>query len=44
VRREPDTAEAWLVLAQLSEQSDPARAAEARSQVKRLDPLSAKRR
>jgi Tfp pilus assembly protein FimV len=43
VRREPDTVEAWLVLAELSQKTDPARAAEARAQVRRLDPLGAKR-
>jgi tetratricopeptide (TPR) repeat protein len=44
VRREPETAEAWLLLAQLSQKSDPARAAAARAQVHRLDPLLAKHR
>ena len=44
VRREPETAEAWVVLAQLSAKSDPARAAEARAQADRLDPVGAKRR
>jgi tetratricopeptide (TPR) repeat protein len=44
VRREPDTADAWLVLAQLSQQSDPARAAEAQAQFHRLDPIEPKRR
>ena len=38
VKREPDTAEAWFLIAQLSRQSDPARAAEAREQLRRLDP------
>ncbi|MEA2426482.1 MAG: Tetratricopeptide repeat, partial [Thermoleophilaceae bacterium] len=44
VRREPDTPEAWLLLAQLTQRSDPARAAEARAQVQRLDPLRQKQR
>jgi hypothetical protein len=44
VRREPEGAEAWLVLSQLSAKSDPARAAYARAQADRLDPLGAKRR
>jgi Tetratricopeptide repeat len=43
VRREPEGAEAWLVLSQLSEKSDPARAAEARAQVDRLDPQDVRR-
>jgi tetratricopeptide (TPR) repeat protein len=38
VKREPDTAEAWFLIAQLSRQSDPARAAEAQAQLRRLDP------
>jgi tetratricopeptide (TPR) repeat protein len=41
-RREPEGAEAWLVLSQLSEKTDPARAAEARRQANRLDPQDAK--
>ena len=44
VRREPEGAEAWLVLSQLSAKSDPARAAYARAQADRLDPLGAKSR
>ena len=44
VRREPEGAEAWLVLSQLSAESDPARAAYARQQADRLDPEGAKRR
>jgi tetratricopeptide (TPR) repeat protein len=44
VRREPEGAEAWLVLSQLSAKSDPARAAYARKQADRLDPVGAKRR
>jgi hypothetical protein len=44
VRREPEGAEAWLVLSQLSAKSDPARAAYALAQANRLDPLGAKRR
>jgi tetratricopeptide (TPR) repeat protein len=39
VRREPDIAEAWLVLSKLTQKSDPARSAQALAQVKRLDPL-----
>jgi hypothetical protein len=42
VRREPEGAEAWLVLSQLSAESNPARAAEARAQANRLDPQDAK--
>jgi cytochrome c-type biogenesis protein CcmH/NrfG len=42
VKREPDTAEAWFLIAQLSRQSDPARAAEARAQLRRLDPRAAR--
>jgi cytochrome c-type biogenesis protein CcmH/NrfG len=38
VRREPDTAEAWFLIAQLTRTSDPARSAEARAQLHRLDP------
>jgi hypothetical protein len=44
VRREPEGAEAWLVLSQLSAKANPARAAYARAQADRLDPLGAKRR
>jgi cytochrome c-type biogenesis protein CcmH/NrfG len=43
VRREPDYREAWLVLYQLTEKSDPARSAQALAQVRRLDPLGAPR-
>ena len=42
VKREPDTAEAWFLIAQLSRQSDPARAAEAQAQLRRLDPRAAR--
>jgi tetratricopeptide (TPR) repeat protein len=42
VRREPDTAEAWFLIAQLSQASDPARAAEAQAQLRRLDPRQAR--
>jgi hypothetical protein len=42
VEREPDTAEAWFLIAQLSRGSDPARAAEAQAQVRRLDPRQAR--
>jgi tetratricopeptide (TPR) repeat protein len=38
VKREPDTAEPWFLIAQLSRQSDPARAAQAQAQLRRLDP------
>jgi len=41
VKREPDTAEAWFLIAQLSRTSDPARAAEAQAQLRRLDPRQA---
>lgn len=41
VRREPDTAEAWFLIAELNRQSDPARAAAAQAQLRRLDPLGA---
>jgi cytochrome c-type biogenesis protein CcmH/NrfG len=40
VRREPDTAEAWFLLAKLTRTSDPARSAEARARLERLDPHS----
>jgi cytochrome c-type biogenesis protein CcmH/NrfG len=39
VRLEPDTAEAWVVLSELTQRSDPARSAQALAQAKRLDPL-----
>jgi predicted Zn-dependent protease len=42
VKREPDSAEAWYLIAQLSRQSDPARAAQARAQLRRLDPRAAR--
>jgi hypothetical protein len=42
VKREPDTAEAWFLIAQLSPGSDPARAAEAQAQLRRLDPRQAR--
>jgi predicted Zn-dependent protease len=41
VRLEPDTPEAWVVLSKLTQESDPARSAEARAQAARLDPLGA---
>jgi predicted Zn-dependent protease len=41
VRREPDSPEAWVVLSKLTQQSDPARSAQAVAQAKRLDPLGA---
>ena len=41
VRREPDSPEAWVVLSKLTQQSDPARSAQAAAQAKRLDPLGA---
>jgi tetratricopeptide (TPR) repeat protein len=43
VKREPDTAEAWFLIAQLSRGSDPARAARATAQLLRLDPREARR-
>jgi predicted Zn-dependent protease len=43
VRREPDTAEAWFLIAELSARSDPARSARARAELHRLDPLGAGR-
>jgi hypothetical protein len=42
VKREPDTPEAWFLIAQLSQQSDPALSARARAQVRRLDPRQAR--
>ena len=42
VKREPDTAEAWFLIAQLNRGSDPARAAEAQAQLRRLDPRQAR--
>jgi predicted Zn-dependent protease len=41
VRREPDTAEAWFLIAQLTQKRDPARSAEARARLHELDPLGA---
>jgi tetratricopeptide (TPR) repeat protein len=41
VKREPDTAEAWFLIGQLSQASDPAQAARAQAQVRRLDPRQA---
>lgn len=41
VRIEPDTAEAWFLIAELTQKSDPARSAEARAELHRLDPLGA---
>jgi tetratricopeptide (TPR) repeat protein len=41
VKREPDTAEAWFLISQLSPASDPAQAARAQAQVRRLDPRQA---
>jgi hypothetical protein len=38
VKREPDTAEAWFLIAQLSRASDPALSARAEAQLRRLDP------
>ena len=39
VRREPQFAEPYLLLAELTRTSDPARSAEARARLKQLDPL-----
>ena len=41
VKREPDTAEAWFLIAQLSQASDPAQAARAQAELRRLDPRQA---
>ena len=41
VRREPDAAEAWFLIAELTRASDPARSSEARAELHRLDPLGA---
>lgn len=41
-RIEPDTAEAWCLIAQFAAKSDPARSAEARAQFQRLDPQAPK--
>lgn len=43
VRREPDSADGWVVLEDLTRKSDPARSAQARAQVRRLDPLQTAR-
>jgi hypothetical protein len=43
VRREPDTADAWVVLSELSRTGDPALSAHAAAQVRRLDPLRSAR-
>jgi Tfp pilus assembly protein PilF len=43
VRREPDSREAWFLLAQVDRVRDPGRAAQARAQLKRLDPFEARR-
>jgi predicted Zn-dependent protease len=39
VRREPDAAEPYLLLAELTRTSDPARSARARAELHRLDPM-----
>jgi hypothetical protein len=39
VDREPDNLQAWLLLHQATEGRDPARAAQARAQIERLNPL-----
>ena len=41
VRSEPDTAQAWLLLARLTEQDDPQRSAQAQARLRELDPLAA---
>ena len=41
VQREPDSADAWFLIAELTRASDPARSAEAQAEVHRLDPLAA---
>jgi predicted Zn-dependent protease len=41
VRREPDSPEAWVVLSKLTQESDPARSAQAVAEARRLDPLDA---
>jgi predicted Zn-dependent protease len=43
VRDEPDARDAWFLLAQIYRTQDPARAAEARAQFKRLDPREARK-
>ena len=42
VKLEPDTAEAWFLIAELTRESDPARSAEAEAQLHRLDPRGVK--
>jgi predicted Zn-dependent protease len=42
LRREPANAEAWLLLASLTRQSDPARSAQARARLKALNPGGAR--
>jgi tetratricopeptide (TPR) repeat protein len=44
VRREPRSLEAWFLIAQIDRSRDPARAAYARAQFRRLDPIEARRR
>jgi hypothetical protein len=44
VRREPDTAEPWFLIAQLSLGSDPALSARAEAQLRRLDPRGVQQR
>jgi cytochrome c-type biogenesis protein CcmH/NrfG len=39
VKLEPDTAEAWFLIAELTAKSDPARSAAAHAELRRLDPL-----
>jgi hypothetical protein len=41
VRREPETPEAWFLIAELTQRSDPALAARARGRLHQLDPLGA---
>ena len=41
VKLEPDTAEAWFLIAELTRETDPARSAEAEAQLHRLDPRAA---
>jgi predicted Zn-dependent protease len=41
VKLEPDTAEAWFLIAELTQKTDPARSAAARAQLHRLDPVEA---
>jgi hypothetical protein len=43
VRHEPDARDAWFLLAQIYRTQDPARAAAARAQFKRLDPREARK-